>query len=301
MLNARLLQFLRESAPPGLTIVVHPDHPLIYRGPNALLSGPGSLLAVFYRGTSERAESIRPAAHLIGAKLAYPVDTQFILVDESTPRQRPRSDDDQVTHCFDGNFLIGDRGFRDFAPTARSPGKTSALETAQAEATKRFDHASRATRLTLRGNWRETTYPASGSERSVTAGPSLDIRFGDRWIKTRNRYDLDGTPVFVSNAGPQTLRTSLSRFAELQLLSGCRLDNGVPYTTATEATAFVLTKGIEFAVPSNSKLIYATAFADLGIAPDDNIEVLHEFRRRLISFESAQARYRRIIFNPSAE
>ena len=293
MADVRLVRHLREAARPNFNLVVDPDHPLIFDGPDALLSAPARLWAIFHL-KSGQGDPVRLSARILATKLAYPISTQFILVEDS---EQPLESWDTASRSFDGHFFIGDRLLRDFEDSTRSSIAAEAAEQARTQAIVRFDHALRATKLTSRGNWRSTGRIAANPRISVTDRPAEEVHFGAHRIRSKSRYDLDGIPVFISNARDQSLRQSLSRFASLQLLSDYGLDNGVPYATGTSDTGFVLTRGIDFAVPSDPKLLYATAFAGLGIAPDDDVELLRGFRDRLASFEAAQDRYRSTIFD----
>jgi hypothetical protein len=105
-------------------LVLRPDHPLLLRGPDALVGGNNNLCAVFFPHALEHNNPAHLASRLIASRLALPVHCRTLLVMDE--RDEPRFE------ALAANFSListkRDRSLRSFLRDNQDFGKSGPMD-----------------------------------------------------------------------------------------------------------------------------------------------------------------------------
>jgi hypothetical protein len=264
--------------------VIEPDHPLVFDGPDVLLSTPGNITALFVPNFVEKKNPARLGSRLIATRLAYPTETRCVLVQ--------LEHDLADTFRYDFDLLISGHD-RSAASRLVNRGEVRPTigDDLQRNTIRRFDRALRASLLSYK--WQRAY------ERSERRPPSLEgdlwsdwgasleshgpIAFRDRGLRQKHRYLLHQVPVVLAGQKSKAALLKQTRYtADLQFLSDFGLDNGIPYPkTDGENITVLVADDWSNHFDETSKAVVATAFAGVAIAPAAAKEIVEAFIDKL--------------------
>lgn len=148
MIRAELTAIRELLAAPALREfrhVVAPDHPLVFKGPDVLLSAPDDICAIFVPTATERKNSAHLGARLIATRLAYPVETRCVLM------WGERDFQSAATQDFDAKISILNRHAADLLATPDADRLRPAIgDQMRSDTMMRFDRALRASSLSYK-------------------------------------------------------------------------------------------------------------------------------------------------------
>jgi hypothetical protein len=271
-----LTQLLRRELPEKFMIVQNPDHPLLIRGPDILLTTSQTIMAIFMPLAAERRAYGLLKSRLTLSRLALPTHTRCILVFETK--------DHNIAKHFANDFadvlewssrsnvisIASDSGFvgrhRDVPPEIIGDAQTN------------FANAMTVMRLGAR----LTANPLSAAfdERFIDKRSSIRsvIRRGSRRpIIDRKTFSKDHEGVAFAELSDFDVDTPTVRdLVYDQIEHTYSLDNGVPYATS-EPSGIAVVRDWPTRTRDSEKLILAAAFGGWAF-------VLEEIRDRLPRF-----------------
>jgi hypothetical protein len=245
----------------GFMCVIEPDHPLLFRGPDALLSNEENLCGLFVPTELEQNEPMLLAGRLIGTRLAYPAGMRCVLLIDGYAGLLGRYGRD-----FDGIFRSDDRALiREFIFAKEERGFTGVFPgSISRDIVERYDAAIYATYIASRDFQAKSDQPID--ERTLEKTPPIEVK--DWRYIARNRYVIAGMPLSISYAAPKNISRSFAHFAALQLLSDYTLDNGIPYPSRKQSPmGFIVSRRTRIVPNADYKMANAAAFAGLSILP----------------------------------
>lgn len=252
--------------------VVNPDHPLVYRGPNALLSAPGNLCAIFRFTATERRSPIMMLARVISSRLAYPSNARFILIVSPNDGQHA----ERLCNDFNASFASNSKKLLEFIYESSELGNTTTIpKEIHQSALARFDVAMRLAEMIDKAN----PNPSPKVELSnATIRKSIQSR-GLEYFSDQ-RYWANDFPIAISTAKKKSLQKSLAHFSALQMLDDYTLDNGIPYRSQGTGIGFLATEQTPWIMQKQRKLMYRAAFSGLVLTPSNSPDILDVLTER---------------------
>lgn len=252
-------------------LVFNPDHPLLLRGPDALVSYGTALCAVFEPHSLEERNPAHLASRLIASRLALPRSTRTLLV--LTRSQEPRFT--EVEGQFGLTTNRSDQSLRrflrsdDFGRTLPVERDTFAL------VGKRFDAAMEVTRFAFFLNRRvddESRVTRRFSEKPIRRR----IAMNGLHYAPRNRALVNGVEASLIGArSKHNFVRQVNAALSGNLLDTFYLSGGVPVEKAAHNHAVVVEHG-ETMLSLHSKEVYASAFSGTAVVAGSSDEVLRE-------------------------
>lgn len=275
------LLFLRRMVQ-ARHLLFHPDHPLLLRGPEALIGGEGNLVAVF---APQKTEELNPAhlvSRLISARLALPSETRTILILKVD--QTSRFGD--IERHFSLTTSAHDQYLRKFLDDARDYGNTEPMNRKiQVQANQDFDLALRITEYSYREN-RIAARSASDRKAIPRRRESHEIRSGQVKFTPANNFIIDGESTWSITGTRRSDVVRQLKFATSgNLLRTYELDRGIPYPRA-QAISLAMAERADEVLPVRGKSIFGSAFAGVAIVPTSDEAILEKAVGRLRSTKS---------------
>jgi len=276
--RASLTSLLRQGLSRNFLIVPNPDHPLLIRGPDVLVSAERSIFAIFTPSARERHSHLLLKSRLILCRLALPPHARCVLVIEAG--------DEFLEQLFTNDFaeiikwsarseivrIIENRNF---------VGRHKDIPTGIATETQvRFGNAMSVMR-TVAGLSHRPFSAAFGDEGYIEAfetRPVSGIRIHPRRPTiSRDTVDLEGVAFSeMSDIGADT--TTIRNLVDDQAAYVYALDNGM---TREEPAGMALINDWPIGYRDPNKLIHAAAFAGWAFILEKNRNELRRFARRL--------------------
>lgn len=264
-------------------LVSRPDHPLLLRGPDALVGVENSLCAVFEPHSLEERNPAHLATRLIASRLALPRSARTLLV--LSRRQESRFA--AIATQFSLTTNRSDQSLRLFL-RSHDFGQTRPLELESFVAgQKRFDAAMEVTRFAFFLNRR--------SNESIRAGkPFRETRVSRRLslkglhYDPRNRVVVQGieTSLLTAESKNNLIRQVNSTLSG-NVLESFDLVEGLPQEKSTYRHSAVASAG-EKLLDLRSKAVYAAALTGTAVIFGSKAEVIEEtlshFSERFKSF-----------------
>lgn len=267
------VDFLGEIVPRN-QIVFRPDHPLLLRGPDALIGGPENICAVFEPHSIEFQNPAHLITRLMSARLALPRFARTVLIlgrDEEMRFSGLESEFGLTTNR-------SDRSLRRFLSSPTDFGNSRPMEFGvQASAGKSFDRSMAIVNFAYRLE-RVTTdtiekAPAFKVERVLSRKSST----GQFHYRPRNRVSVDGVEASLLSARNRpNLARQLSATISGHLLDTYALDSGVPYPKRIMHTHMAVAVGGADLVTVRGKEVQAAAFLGIALLPTDKSNVVRE-------------------------
>jgi hypothetical protein len=271
-----LREFLAAPHLSGFRQIVSPEHPLIFRGPDAVLSAPHNICALFLPNTLERKNPAHLASRLIATRLAYPAETRCVLVPGGGELDSDLQNDFDVSLQPSGQELI------DFIRTPEETGKPPAPAAFRQNMIERFDRALRTSLLSYRLQRFEGRRLVAEGKRPIGRTPDFvsnsNIDFRQDTIRQRDRYLFHDVPlVIAAGRSPDALLRRTKSTAELQFIFDYGLDNGALYSKRDSQVALLVVNNWSSLFDESSKAVTAAAFAGIALAPAADPEELERF------------------------
>jgi hypothetical protein len=277
--RSSITHLLRERLSGRFFVVPSPNHPLLMRGPDIIVSTERLITALFTPSARERKSRSLLKSRFALSRLALPPHTRFLLVVESG--------DESLAQTFTSDFaeivewsnrgrlarIIEDRNFlgrhRDVPPGIAG------------DAQVRFANAMTVMRLSARLSRRPFS-AAFGEEVPVeTSSPRAvsGIRPGSRRPSISRETELEG--VAVSELSDARIDVRLvHNLVDEQTVYVFSLDNGIPHSRP-ESAGIAIINDWPFGSRDPDKLIHAAAFAGWAFVLEQNRHELPRFAERL--------------------
>jgi len=262
--------------------VIGPDHPLLFKGPDVLISAPGNIAALFVPTRAERKNAAHLGARLIATRLAYPQETRCVLV------RNDENLEESFVHDFDAQISLSDPFANRQIAFPEGGAKPALPDQLWEETVFRFDQALRASLLSYKWRHRYSEGPgaAPDTDRWRQLGSVLQHRsladFRDRTLRQRGRYSFREVSVVISRSQNRSaLLQRAKTAAELQFISDFGLDNGIPYRRSSHDIAIFVSSRWSETFNENSKAVVASAFAGIAIAPSEDPAIVETFIEKM--------------------
>jgi hypothetical protein len=270
-----LNEFLTVPHLRGFRQIIYPESHLIFRGPDAVLSAPHNICALFLPNALERKNPAHLASRLIATRLAYPAETRCVLVPDSE-----KSDWD-LQKDFDVSLPASNRNLIEFIRTPEETGKPPA-DAFRQNTIDRFDRALRTSLLSYRLQRFEARRPLAERRRPIqkteafVSDTRIDFRHGA--IRQRDRYLFHDVPLILATGRRQNalLRRTRST-ADAQFIFDYGLDNGALYPRRSSQVALLVVDHWASLFDESSKAVMAAAFAGIALAPATDPEEIEMF------------------------
>jgi hypothetical protein len=270
-----LREFLTTPHLRGFRQIIYPEHALIFRGPDAVLSAPHNICALFLPNASERKNPAHLASRLIATRLAYPAETRCVLVPDSGKSEWDLRKD------FDASLPGSDQKLIEFIRTPEETGKPPA-DAFRQNTIDRFDRALRTSLLSYRLQRFEAKRPAEERRRPVRKSDLFisdsRIDFRHDTIRQRDRYLFREVPLILATGrGRNALLRRTRSTADVQFIFDYGLDNGAIYSKRSSQVALLVVEHWTNLFDENSKAVMAAAFAGIALAPSTDPEEIEMF------------------------
>lgn len=278
--RAVLSRLLKSELPNDFIILPNPDHPLLIRAPDLLVSKKGMITAIFLPSAAERRSHNILTSRLTLSRLALPPHTRCILIVEAR--------DYSLGEIFSNDFA------EIFAWTARSKasefvGNVNSLgrhrdlpPDVAGDAQTTFSNAMGVMRLAAR----LADQPFTSAFGETVTDEALD-HLDQRKIRSslsrptikRNAHQLGGVPV-TELADAEISSLAVQYLINNQTEHLYRLDNGIPYATK-EPPGIAVVSQWPLGGRDPEKLIHAAAFGGWAFVLDAARDELPRFAHRL--------------------
>lgn len=251
--------------------VYKPEHPLLLRGPDALVSGPGNLCAFFVPNGWEIDNPAHLATRLISSRLALPEHCRTVLlVDGAEGAFFPLERDFGLFTSLDDSALtkfIGDSS--DFGAARRMERKI------QAGVLKTYDTALTLTEQSYRiTRTKRSSSPPELSRRVHSNNKSSTLESGVLKYSPRNRIEIEGRPMsFLSGKNRNNVIQQLMFAASGAILERYTLDTGIPYPKEKPVHLAISSVAAE-AIDMRGKYAHGAAFSGTSLIPTDDLETI---------------------------
>jgi hypothetical protein len=283
------LGFLLQAEFSESEFVHKPEHPLLLRGPDALIGGPGNLCALFAPNGWEIDNPAHLATRLISSKLALPDNCRTVLlIEENLEGRFSRLDND-----FGLVSSFEDKSLSKFLRDGTDYGASRKMESRiQKEVLKTYDRALTLTEKSYRIN-RSKIRDASPtySLKIETQKRSSTLESGLFKYTPRNRIEIEGQPISVlSGRSRHNVIQQLMFAASGAILESYILDTGIPYPTKKSIHLVVSSLAVGI-IDMRGKYVHGAAFAGTSLIPTDDMGVIQmalNARSDLIEFLSGE-------------
>lgn len=262
--------FLQEHFPES-DFVYKPEHPLLLRGPDALVSGPGNLCAIFVPNGWEIDNPAHLATRLISARLALPEHCRTVLLADGIGGDFFLLERDfGLFTSLDDSALpkfIGDSS--DFGASRRMERKI------QAGVLKTYDIALTLTEQSYRTTrTRRSSSSLEPSRRVHSNNKSSPLESGFLKYSPRNRIEIEGRSVSVlSGKNRNNVIQQLMFAASGAILERYTLDTGIPYPKEKPVHVAISAVAAE-AIDMRGKYAHGAAFSGTSLIPTDDLETI---------------------------
>jgi len=261
-------------------VVPNPDHPLLIRGPDIIISIEQSLFALFTPSAEERQSPSRLKPRFVLSRLALPTHTRFLLVIEPSGVA--------VAQYFSNDFadiIEWSRRSR-IVQIASNKEYTGRHRDVPAEiigdAQLRFANAmtvmhivARLSRRPFSAAFAETTY----GEGIATSRPPQMRRTQRVPVVNRTLAETGGV-AFAEMLDFDVDASAVRELIDDQVNYSYVLDNGIPYQSG-DASGLAVVRDWPIGHRDPDKLIHAAAFAGWAFVLEENRNELRRFARRL--------------------
>lgn len=268
-MNSRVRQALNALSS-SYTVVVNPDHPLLLRGPDALVSDFGNLVAVFSFSCKSRQNLSSVLARLAISRYALPKGTRCILLTD----QAETSDMDLLRNNF--HEILADVESRELHRVIlhRTHGQNRIPEIPQELRASYYSQYWSALELSRRAFARASDKPVLG----ITAEHYFEKRDGVR-LRSWGRSGRNSTSKLLWRSSDEemlvsvlphrrgSVRAAAEKVIEYRARSSFALDNGVMYGDFHGAPSLLLSSVPETTFWDPGKLRRASAFGGWTLLP----------------------------------
>ncbi|RVJ45852.1 hypothetical protein CN176_03445 [Sinorhizobium medicae] len=265
------VEFLTDFLPRE-QIVVRPDHPLILRGPDALVGGAENLCAIFEPQSIELQNPSHLVTRLISARLALPRYTRTVLLLKRGQEARFSALEKEFGLTTDR----ADRALSSFLTSSRDFGRSRPMDPdSQASAIKSFERSMEIVNFAYR--LERTVTARRGKSPPISGEMPLHRRLsiGPFHYSPRNRVSIEGVEASILHARSRSnLARQLNATLTGHLLETYYLDNGVPYPKGAMFTRMAAVAEADELLDHRSKQVYAAAFLGTALIPATSDVVL---------------------------
>jgi hypothetical protein len=275
-----LTQLLRSGLSNEFIVVSNPDHPLLIRGPDILVSTNRTITAIFLPLATERRSSGLLKSRLTLSRLALPVHTRCVLVvepDDHGLAQSLTSDFADVQTWSTRTNIVQIASNTNFVGRHRDvPAQIVG------DAQTRFANAMTVMRLGAR--LVDKPFSAAFDEKLIYDGPVISSairRPSRRPVINRETFSMGLEGVALAELSDSHIDTAAVRnLINDQIEHVYSLDNGIPYPKG-EPSGIAVVRDWPTRTRDSEKLILAAAFGGWAFVLDETRSKLPGFANRL--------------------
>lgn len=273
---------LLVSLEDSYSVVMRPDHPLLLRGPDALVSDYGNLVAVFSADSRERKNLTSLMVRLGISRYALPAGTRCILLTDGTEN----TDIGYLKSNFHAVLHNEERGELRSIIRIRGTNLGPSREVPPDLRRKYYNQFWAALELSRRASLGQRRTPALPDPDDAASGELSDFHLrswgprGRDTVSKRLRRTADGRSIVGVLRGRRgRVRAEIESFIEYRTRGFYSLDNGILYGNNAAGPSLLMTPAEAPVLWDPMKLARASAFAGWSLVPSAEQPNLSEYGR----------------------